>query len=127
MGNQVLSFEVMGQDAPALRGFYEQVFGWTCSQAAAFDYWVVDTGGRGVLGGIGPVQAAGQPGSAGFATFKVEVEDPAAVLAAAERLGGRTLMAVREIPGTGMQIAYLADPEGHVVGLSKGLPGRPDR
>jgi len=28
---------------------------------------------------------------------------------------------ITDVPGTHMKIAYFADPEGHVIGLSRGL------
>ncbi len=53
-------------------------------------------------------------------TFYVEVDDPAAYLARAEKLGGKTIVPPSEIPDFGLTFAFFADPEGHVVGLSKG-------
>jgi predicted enzyme related to lactoylglutathione lyase len=119
--NPVLSFEVMGRDVARLRAFYGELFGWPMKEAAAFDYWVAGAGSEGVLGGIGPASAAGQNGRAGFATVKVDVEDPRAALTRAEKLGGRVVMPVVEVPGTSFGIAYLADPEGNVVGLTRGM------
>jgi predicted enzyme related to lactoylglutathione lyase len=119
--NPVLSFEVMGRDAKALREFYAELFGWKMKEAAAFGYWLVETGGDGVLGGIGPARVAGQDGGSGFATFKVEVEDPNAVLTKAAKLGGKIAMPVTEVPGTNLKIAYFVDPEGHVIGLTSGM------
>ena len=37
----------------------------------------------------------------------------------AEALGGKTIMPVTELPQ--VTIALLADPEGHVIGISKGI------
>ena len=67
-------------------------------------------------GGIG----ASQDGGPGQVTFYVEVDDPAEFLAKAEQLGGRTVAPPSEIPDFGLTFAFFADPEGHVVGLSKG-------
>lgn len=119
--NPVLSFEVVGRDPARLRAFYHELFGWPMKEAAAFDYWLVGAGGEGVLGGIGPAKAAGRDGGPGFATVKVEVEDPHATLALAEQLGGRTAMAVVEVPGTAFAIAYISDPEGNLIGLTRGM------
>jgi len=41
------------------------------------------------------------------------------VLDKAEQLGGKTIMPVTELPQ--VTIALFADPEGHVVGLAKGM------
>jgi len=119
--NPVLSFEVMGRDAKALREFYAGLFGWKMEEAAAFGYWLVESGDDGVLGGIGPARAAGQEGGSGFATFKVEVEDPNGVLTKAAKLGGKIVMPVTELPGANLKIAYFVDPEGHVIGLTTGM------
>ena len=50
----------------------------------------------------------------GHVTFYVEVEDPAAYLARAEKLGGKTVVPPTEIPKSGLTFAFFADPEGHV-------------
>jgi predicted enzyme related to lactoylglutathione lyase len=44
-----------------------------------------------------------------------------AVLHRAERLGGTTVLPVTAIPDTNLTIAYFADPEGHVIGLTRGM------
>lgn len=119
--NPVLCFEVMGRDPKALRQFYTDLFGWTMSEAAAFGYWLVEAVADGVPGGIGPARAAGQNGGSGFATFKVEVEDLKAVLAKAAAFGGRTMVPVTQVPGTRIEIAYCTDPDGHVIGLTRGM------
>jgi predicted enzyme related to lactoylglutathione lyase len=108
----------MGKNAKALRRCYTDLFGWNMSKAAAYDYWMIDTGGEGAIGGIGPSTAGGLEGGRGFATFKVDVDDIKAVLSKAEALGGKTVLSARAIPDTNFTIAYLADPEGHVIGLT---------
>lgn len=118
--NPVLWFEVVGKDGKALRSFYSKLFGWKIQQAdpaSGFDYGMVDGGDGGVGGGIGSTP----DGSPGFATFYVEVDDLDAALAKAEKLGGKTVMPATEIPGMNLKFAYVADPEGHVIGLSKGM------
>ena len=51
----------------------------------------------------------------GFAT-----KDIAGFIARAEQAGGRLLEPAREVPGAGgMQIAFVSDPEGHVLQLSQ--------
>jgi len=51
-------------------------------------------------------------------TLYVGTDDPQATLDKAE-LGGRTILPVTELPE--VTIAMFADPEGHVVGLAKGM------
>jgi len=51
----------------------------------------------------------------GFAT-----KDIAGLILRAEQAGGKVLEAAREVPGMGgMQVAFIADPEGHVLQLSQ--------
>ena len=42
------------------------------------------------------------------------------LLEKAEKLGGKTVVPPTEIPDFGLTFAFFADPEGHVVGLSRG-------
>lgn len=47
-------------------------------------------------------------------------KDIAGFIARAEQAGGRVLEPAREVPGMGgMQVAFVADPEGHVLQLSQ--------
>lgn len=117
MSNPVAWFEVTGQDGSALQRFYGDLFDWQVQDAGdGSGYGVVPAPERGIGGGIGP----SQDGGPGQVTFYVEVDDPAAYLAKAETLGGRTIVPPTEIPQFGLTFAFFADPEGHVVGLSKG-------
>jgi uncharacterized protein len=110
-------FEVTGKDGPALQRFYSELFGWKVNDAGdGSGYGLVDAGEGGIAGGIG----ASQDGGPGQVTFYVEVDDPAAFLANAKKLGGETVVPPTEIPGFGLTFAFFTDPEGHVVGLSKG-------
>ena len=52
-------------------------------------------------------------------TFYVGADDPQATLDKAEELGGTTIMPVTELEN--VTIALFVDPEGHVVGLAKGM------
>lgn len=110
-------FEVTGKDGPALQNFYSKLFGWEVSDAGdGSGYGLVAPGDKGIAGGIG----ASQDGGPGAVTFYVEVDDLDSYLAKAEKLGGTTLVSPTEIPNFGLSFAFFADPEGHMVGLSKG-------
>ncbi len=110
-------FEITGKDGPALQRFYAKLFGWSINDAGdGSGYGLVEAGEKGIAGGIG----ASQEGAEGGVTFYVEVDDPAAFLERAEKLGGKTVVPPTEIPDFGLTFAFFADPEGHVVGLSKG-------
>jgi predicted enzyme related to lactoylglutathione lyase len=110
-------FEVTGKDGPALQRFYGELFGWQMQDAGDNSgYGLVSAGERGIGGGIGQAQDGGP----GMVTFYVEVEDPADYLKKAEQLGGQTVVPPSTIEQFGLTFAFFADPEGHVVGLSKG-------
>jgi predicted enzyme related to lactoylglutathione lyase len=113
-------FEVTGKQGPALQRFYGELFEWQVQDAGdGSGYGVVEAGENGIGGGIG----AAQDGGCGQVTFYVEVDDPAAYLHKAEQLGGRTIVPPTEVEAAGLEFAFFADPEGHVVGLSKGAVG----
>jgi uncharacterized protein len=110
-------FEVTGKDGPKLQKFYSSLFGWNVQDAGdGSGYGLVQAAEKGIGGGIG----ASQDGGPGAATFYVEVDDPAAYLHKVAKLGGKTLVPPTEIPQFGLTFAFFADPEGHVIGLSKG-------
>ena len=117
MANPVAWFEVVGQDGTKLRAFYGNLFNWTISESDPdSDYGLVAAAEKGISGGIG----RSQDGGPGHVTFYVEVEDVAAYLARAEELGGHTVAPPMEIEGWNLTIAFFTDPEGHLIGLSKG-------
>jgi uncharacterized protein len=110
-------FEVTGKDGPGLQKFDGDLFDWAVNDAGdGLGYGLVEAGEKGIAGGIG----ASQDGGSGGVTFYVEVDDPAACLEKAAQLGGSTVVPPTEIPNFGLTFAFFADPEGHVVGLSKG-------
>lgn len=116
MGNAVVWFEVVGKDGGKLRKFYTELFGWKIDPAQGdMDYGLVAANG-GIAGGVGE----SQDGGPGHVTFFVEVEDPKAYLAKAEKLGGKTVVPPMEIPNYNLTFAYFTDPQGHLIGLSKG-------
>ena len=110
-------FEVTGKDGAALQDFYGKLFDWQIEDAGdGSGYGLVAADEKGISGGIGPAQ----DGGTGAVTFYVEVDDPVAYLKKAEQLGGQTIVPPTELEQFGLTFAFFADPEGHVVGLSKG-------
>jgi predicted enzyme related to lactoylglutathione lyase len=110
-------FEVTGRDGPGLQRFYSELFAWNIQDAGTgSNYGLVHGAEHPIGGGIGQ----SEDGGAGQVTFYVEVDDPAVYLRKAEELGGRTVVPPTEIADYGLTFAFFADPEGHVVGLSKG-------
>jgi len=124
MAHPVFFFEVVGQNADALRNFYSQLFNWEYSVPSGdSNYGIVPPAPGGVAGGVGS-----KAGSPSYATFYVQVEDVDAHLAKVEALGGRTIQPPIDVPKPGgvggtLKIALFADPEGHLVGMSESPGG----
>lgn len=115
MTHPVVHFEVVGKDLDNLQSFYSDLFGWKTQKIAGdVPYSMVEKEDNGIGGGIGQA-----PDGPGHVTFYVGADDPQAILDKAEQLGGKTIMPVTEFPR--VTIALFADPEGHVVGLAKGM------
>ena len=115
MSSPVVHFEVVGKDLDKLSSFYSEVFGWQTQPIPEMNYAMVEKQDGGIAGGIGK----DPDGGPGHVTFYALVDDPQAVLDKVESLGGRTIMPVTELPQ--VTIALFADPEGHVIGISKGM------
>jgi uncharacterized protein len=118
MKNPVVWFEVVGKDGVKLRKFYSDLFGWKIEGATGdMDYGLVTAANGGIGGGVG----SSQDGGAGHVTVFIEVDDPTAYLAKAEKLGGKTIVPPTEVPSYNLTFAYFTDPQGHLVGLTKGV------
>jgi predicted enzyme related to lactoylglutathione lyase len=114
----VVRFEITGRDSSALRRFYGDLFDWDITEGAkGSGFGVVHATKHGISGVIGPDHSGGS----GHVSVYVEVDDLAGYLSKAERLGGKIVVPPTEIREFGLAFAYFADPEGHVVGLSKGV------
>jgi uncharacterized protein len=99
-------FEITGRDGPALQRFYSKLFDWSINDAGdGSGYGLVEAGDNGIAGGV---------------TSYIEAGDPAALLESAEKPGGKTLIPPTEMLDPGLTVAFFADPEGHVAGLSGG-------
>jgi predicted enzyme related to lactoylglutathione lyase len=116
MPNPVVHFEIVGKDGKKLQDFYAQLFGWKVDANNEYNYGIVDTEtpGTGIAGGIGPTM----DGNARVTVY-AQVPDLQASLDQAEKLGGKVIMPVTEIPGA-VTMAMIADPEGNTFGLIKG-------
>jgi uncharacterized protein len=122
MGQPVVHFEIIGKDGEKLRSYYSDLFGWKFDANNPMNYGVVqreeNVSAEGV--GIGGGVAAGPEGYDGHVTFYVEVPDVEAALAKAESLGGTRVMGPDEVM-EGLVIGLFNDPEGHVIGVVKGM------
>lgn len=113
MAQPVTHFEIIGKDGEKLQKFYSDLFGWQIDANNPMKYGMVPAAGTGIGGGVAQ-------GDEPRVTFYVEVDDPAAALARAEAMGGKTMMPPMDVPG-GPTIAQFSDPEGNVIGLVKGM------
>ncbi|HST54795.1 MAG TPA: VOC family protein [Solirubrobacteraceae bacterium] len=119
MGQPVVHFEVIGKDGEKLRSYYSELFGWKIDASNPMKYGIVarednlSAEGVGIGGGI----SGGFEGYAGHVTFYVEVPDVEAALAKAESLGGTRVMGPDEVPGQGIVLGHLKDPEGSLIGV----------
>jgi predicted enzyme related to lactoylglutathione lyase len=96
-----------------MQEFYAQLFGWKFEAYGSAA--MISTGQS--IGIQGHLNALGhEPHN--YITVYVQVEDLQASLDQAAKLGGKTLVPPTEVPGAG-RFAWLADPEGTVVGLWK--------
>jgi uncharacterized protein len=120
MGQPVVHFEIIGNDAEKLRGYYAELFGWEFNADNPMNYGSVDreantnADGIGIGGGIGPAPE----GYDGHVTFYIEVPDVEASLAKAESLGGSRMMGPEKVM-EGIEIGLFNDPEGRTVGVVK--------
>ncbi|MBI3750804.1 MAG: VOC family protein [Chloroflexi bacterium] len=114
MGSKIVHAEVVGRDGPKLHRFYGQLFGWKQNTDLPGGYAMTDPADSGIVMGTGPAP----DGGAGWVTFYVLVDDLDASLAKAGELGGQVVMP-KFSPTPGTWLAMVADPEGHVIGLSQ--------
>ena len=117
MADPVVYFEVMGGDVERQRAFYGEMFGWDVApvEETGGAYSRVGAADAGIEGAIGAF-----PGAPSYVTFYVQTDDLQAAVARANELGGKTVMEPRTVSGS-TEAALIEDPDGHVVGLIKGL------
>ena len=111
---RVIHFEIVGKDQGALQRYYGNLFGWKLNTDFPGGYGMTDPAETGLIVGVG----ATPDGSAGHVTGYVTVDDIDATLAKAVDLGGSVIMP-KFSPDGSAQLALVADPEGHVIGLTE--------
>ena len=127
----VVQFEITGRDPGRLYSFYRNLFGWQLRDTPGgqtADYKRTSEEETGLAGAIGPTRSGPNSareqdwdGGSGQLTVYVEVEDIEEAVSRVEKLAGKVVSPVHEVPGKHLKVAFIADPEGHVVGLSQGL------
>jgi len=108
-------FEIACQDGTTLRQFYRKLFDWQFEPRDRNGYSQIEAETEpGVAGALheerhGPIETL----------IYVEVPDLEKALAAAEELGGKTIVPPTEAAGE-RRIAQFEDPEGNIIGLVQG-------
>ena len=115
MGQPVVHFEIGVRNSSKAAEFYGKMFDWKF-QAMGPAQMVATGSTSGIQGHINAL--VHEPHN--FVAIYVQVDDLAAYLKKAEGLGGKTLVGPTDVPGQG-KFAWLADPEGTIVGLWKPL------
>ncbi|HET9029113.1 MAG TPA: VOC family protein [Candidatus Aquilonibacter sp.] len=121
MAHPVVHFEIMSPEAPKLRQFFSDAFGWTFAPAlpmgdGAGDYATVEPApGTGISGGIGTA-TNGYPG---HVTFYVYTDDVEGSLRKVESLGGTRVMGPVSMETPPIELALFKDPDGNTIGLVK--------
>jgi predicted enzyme related to lactoylglutathione lyase len=108
--------ELMTTDVPAAKAFYQAALGWELQDVAhpGMDYTIAKKGDRDVAGIMTlPDNAGGMPPAWGS---YVTVDNVDARVERIEFLGGKVLVAPRDIPNVG-RFAVIADPQGAVLGI----------
>ena len=111
----VVLFEIAAHDGEKTRAFFSELFDWDISGKEAG--MVISTGDEASISGH-IVELAPEWGN--YVTVYVEVEDLELYLEKANELGGKTLVPPVQIPGQG-SFAWLAAPEGNIIGIWKPL------
>ena len=112
-GNPVVHWEIGSGDPGQLHAFYTALFGWRVDTATPLGYPMVLTGGEGGING--GIYEAEDPDHR-FLTIYVQVDDLAATLKEAGRLGAGYVGEVATVPGIG-SFSIVGDPEGRFIGV----------
>jgi len=116
MDRPVVHWELMSKDPAKISDFYEKVFAWKIQHLPEMDYRLVDTGGKGINGGIlQPKREGPWPGNM---TLYIDVDDLAAYRKRVVAAGGKIHVEEQEVPGMGA-FSLFTDPEGRMMGLWK--------
>jgi uncharacterized protein len=114
MSDKVVHFEIVGKDGAALQRFYSALFDWKLNTDNPGGYGMTDPSQTGVVVGVGD----SPDGGAGHVTGYVRVASVDATLAKGKELGGTVIMP-KFSPDGSAQLGLLADPQGHVIGLTE--------
>ena len=123
MPNNLSRFAINADDVSRAKRFYEQVFGWRFEPWGPPDFYLVDTGDKGAVGGLLQERRELIKGTrmVGYeCTLAVENIDDA--IRGITAHGGKIAMPKFHIPTVGSG-CYFTDPEGNVAGAMQYDPG----
>lgn len=112
MSNPVVQWQMVRRDPEGASKFYSSLFGWTVDSNNALGYRRIETGPRGMSGGMWP---RGDEGNDLVQLF-IEVDDIDACVANAVKLGAKVLVPKQELPD-GDALALIVDPGGLSFGV----------
>ena len=110
--------ELVTNDPAAATSFYKQLFGWTTQEFPMpdFTYTVVNAGGANTgQGGIMPTPPSAQGMPPAWISY-VTVDSVDNTAKQAEKLGGKLVVAPRDIPEVG-RFAVIQDPQGAAIAI----------
>ena len=116
MENPVVHFEILGSDGPQLIDFYRGLFGWPLRDTPLPSwpsYAIMEPLAEGIGGAVGTADAAPN----GAVVVYVAVDDLDGTMSRARAMGASVALPVTSVPGTGLSIAWLRDPQGNLIGL----------
>jgi len=117
MPNPVVHFEIGCRDGEKTQAFFAGLFDWRFESFGPAR--MVSTGSKeGIQGHLNSL--GHEPHN--YCVVYVQVDDIPAYCAKAQKLGGKTVVPLVEVPGMG-HFAWITTPEGNLVGLWKPLKG----
>jgi len=115
MAKQLRHINILADDVPRARRFYESVFGWKFTSWGPPDFFLIDNAGIGAaLHGRGEAAAPGNYG----VEATMAVDDLEATRAVIEAAGGKVIGGPYPIPTVGTLI-HFEDTEGNVAGAMR--------
>ncbi|HEX9390347.1 MAG TPA: VOC family protein [Usitatibacteraceae bacterium] len=119
-------YDLMTSDTKAAAAFYKSVIGWDAKDASVGDNsYAIFSMGAANVGGLMPIpDSARANGAPPCWTGYILVDDVDAYAARVSDAGGKILRGPVDIPGV-LRLAVVADPQGAVFMLFKGMSGTP--
>ena len=111
MGKPVTHFEIGCRDSAKTSDFYAKLFDWQMKPMGPAT--MIETGPGGIGGHI--TSLGHEPHN--YVMVYVEVDDLKGYLDKAGELGGKTIVPPVKLPENQGSFAWMADPDGNVIGL----------